>query len=275
MSNDATRYRCGVAAMAKSAVDQYAVQDSDLDMRSLGLALWRRKHWVIWPTLLVAIAAGITVNLLTPRYKSEARIVYDGRENVFLRPEAEKPLTQDRGPADPETLTDQIQLVLSRSLAREMIGALKLNENPEFDPLLRGASPVRHVLAMAGLTRDLLAMSSEERVLDSWCDRLTVFAVDKSRVIVIEFSSLDPALDAQVTNAVAEAYLRLQQAARQEQKRGAGVWLAGEIDNLRRKVVEAEAKAEDFRSRTNLLVGTNNTSLSGQQLGEFASQLAT
>jgi Mrp family chromosome partitioning ATPase len=89
--------------------------------------------------------------VVAPRYKSEARIVYDGRENVFLRPEVEKPLTQERGPADPETLTDQIQIALSRSLALEVIGALKLNENAEFDPLLRGASPVGHVLAMAGL----------------------------------------------------------------------------------------------------------------------------
>src|ERR1700678_2022784 len=163
MSNDATRYRCGVAAMAKSAVDQYAVQDSDLDMRSLGLALWRRKHWVIWPTLLVAIAAGITVNLLTPRYKSEARIVYDGRENVFLRPDAEKSLNQDRGPADPEALTDQVQIVLSRQLALDVIAELKLNELPEFDPVLRSTSIVRHILSVAGISRDVLAMSPEER----------------------------------------------------------------------------------------------------------------
>jgi succinoglycan biosynthesis transport protein ExoP len=260
--------------MGKSGISASVIEDGDLDMRSLGVALLRRKHAILWPTVLVAIAATIAVNVIAPRYKSEARIVYDGRENVFLRPEAEKPLTQDRGLADPETLTDQIQIALSRSLALEVIGALKLNENPEFDPLLRGASPVRHVLAMAGLARDLLAMSPEERVLESWYDKLTVYAVDKSRVIVIEFSSLDPTLAAQVTNAVAESYLRLQQAARQEQTRGAGVWLAGEIDNLRGKVVEAEAKAEDFRSRTNLLVGTNNTSLSHQQLGEFNSQLA-
>jgi succinoglycan biosynthesis transport protein ExoP len=259
--------------MGKSSVGASVIEDGDLDMRSLGTALLRRKRAVLWPTLLVAIAAAIAVNMVAPRYKSEARIVYDGRENVFLRPEAEKPLNQDRGPADPETLTNQIQLVLSRSLALEVIGALKLNESPEFDPLLRSASPVRHVLAMAGLARDLLAMSPEERVLESWYDRLTVYAVDKSSVIVIEFYSLDPALAAQVTNAVAEAYLRLQQAAREEQTRGAGTWLAGEIDGLRRKVVDAEAKAEEFRSRTNLMVGTNNTSLSHQQLGEFNSQL--
>jgi polysaccharide biosynthesis transport protein len=259
--------------MAKSAVDSYAVQDGDLDMRSLGIALWRRKHWVIWPTLLVAIVAGITVNLLTPRYKSEARIVYDGRENVFLRPDAERSLNQDRGPADPEALTDQVQTVLSRQLALDVIGELKLNELPEFDPVLRGTSVVRQILSLAGIARNLLAMTPEERVLESWNDRLTAYAVEKSRVIVIEFQSADPILAARITNAIAAAYLRRQQEARQDQTRGAGVWLANEIEKLRPKVAEAESKAEAFRSNTNLLVGTNNTTLSNQQLGEFNTQL--
>jgi succinoglycan biosynthesis transport protein ExoP len=89
--------------MGKSGIGASVVQDGDLDMRALGAALLRRKRAILWPTVLVALAAAIAVNVVAPRYKSEARIVYDGRENVFLRPEADKPLTQDRGPADPET----------------------------------------------------------------------------------------------------------------------------------------------------------------------------
>jgi len=258
----------------KASIDASAHDDGALDLRSLGPLLLRRKGWIIWPTLLVALAATIVVNLVTPRYKSEARIVYDGRENVFLRPEVEKPVSQERSPPDAETLTNQVQIVLSRDLALDVIGQLKLNELPEFDPLLNGASPLRHVLAMAGLGRDLLAMSPEERILESWYDRLSAYPVDKSRVIVIEFQSRDPALAARATNAIAETYLRLQQGLRQEQTRGAGLWLAGEIDTLRGKVADAEAKVEEFRSRTNLLVGTNNTTLSSQRLGEFNSQLA-
>ncbi len=46
-----------------------------------------------------------------------------------------------------------------------------------------------------------------------------------------------------------------------------------QIEKLRPRVAEAEAKAEAFRKNTNLFVGTNNTSLSNQQLGEFNSQL--
>ena len=44
---------------------------------------------------------------------------------------------------------------------------------------------------------------------------------------------------------------------------------------VRRKVADAEAKVEEFRSHTNLFVGTNNTTLSNQQLGELNSQVVS
>jgi Mrp family chromosome partitioning ATPase len=43
---------------------------------------------------------------------------------------------------------------------------------------------------------------------------------------------------------------------------------------MRKKVAEADAKVEEFRSRTNLFIGTNNTSLSNQTLGESNRDLA-
>src|SRR5205085_2368127 len=94
------------------------------------------------------------------------------------------------------------------------------------------------------------------------------------RVISIEFQSADPELAARVANAVADNYLSFQQTARQEQTRAAGRWLGGEIENLRKRVAEAEAKVEDFRATTNLFVGTNGTTLSSQKLGESNRDLA-
>ena len=248
--------------------------DGDLDLRSLAGALWRRKGWILWPTVLVALLTTIGVNIVTPRYKAEARILYDGRENAFLRPEVDKTLNADRPPADAETLTSQVQIVLSRHLALDVIKQLKLGDLPEFDPVLREPSALHSILSMLGIARDYAAMSPEERVLESWYDRLTAYSVDKSRVIVIEFQSWDPMLAAKITNAVASTYLRMEQGLRLDQARGANAWLAGEIDQLRLRVADAEAKAEAFRSRTNLLVGTNNTTLNNQQLGEINSQVA-
>jgi uncharacterized protein involved in exopolysaccharide biosynthesis/Mrp family chromosome partitioning ATPase len=219
-------------------------------------------------TLVLSLAA---VNFITPRYKSEARILIDGRENVFLRPNGER--NEERTALDAEAVTSQVQLVLSRDLAREIIKKNKLAERPEFDPVLGGISPVKSLLALFGIGRDPFSMTPEERVLDAYFERLTAYAVDKSRVIVVEFQARDPELAAKVANSIAEGYLVLQQNARQEQARSASQWLSGEIENLRNKVSDAEARVEDFRSKSNLFVGTNNTTLSNQQMGELNTQL--
>jgi succinoglycan biosynthesis transport protein ExoP len=244
---------------------------ADLDLRALGQALARKRRWIIVPTVLAAVLSLTAVNLVTPRYKSEVRILIDGRENVFLRPNGER--NEERTALDAEAVTSQVQLLLSRDLAREIIKKNKLAERPEFDPVLQGLSPVKSLLALFGIGRDPFSLTPEERVLDAYFDRFTAYAVDKSRVVVIEFQSLDPELAARVANSIAEGYLVLQQGARQEQAKSASQWLSGEIDNLRKKVGEAESRVEDFRSKSSLFVGTNNTTLSNQQMGEINTQL--
>ncbi|HEV7635583.1 MAG TPA: exopolysaccharide transport family protein [Bradyrhizobium sp.] len=243
----------------------------DLDLRLLGEALLRNRRWIIIPTMIAAVLSLVVVNLVTPRYKSEARILIDGRENVFLRPNGER--DEARAGLDAEAVTSQVQLLLSRDLAREIIKKNRLAERPEFDPVLRGFSPLKMLLALFGVGRDPFSLTPEERVLDAYFERFTAYAVDKSRVIVIEFQSRDPELAARVANSIAEGYLVLQQTARQEQAKSAGLWLSGEIDNLRKKVSEAESRVEDFRSKSSLFVGTNNTTLSNQQMGELNTQL--
>jgi succinoglycan biosynthesis transport protein ExoP len=256
------------AAVARPAV---APSAGDLDLHALGQALMRKRSWIIVPTVLALVLSLAAVNMVTPRYKSEARILIDGRENVFLRPNGER--NEERNALDPEAVTSQVQLLLSRDLAREIIKKNKLAERPEFDPVLQGFSPARSLLALFGIGRDPFSLTPEERVLEAYFDRFTAYAVDKSRVIVIEFQSRDPELAARVANSIAEGYLVLQQNARQEQAKAAGQWLSGEIENLRKKVADAESRVEDFRSKSSLFIGTNNTSLSNQQMGEINTQL--
>jgi len=206
-----------------------AMAGGDIDLGVLRDALWRRKSLILGLTLLAAGIAFIAVNLVTPRYKSEARVLIEMRESIFLRPDAEK--TFERGTTvDQEAVTSQVQLILSRDLAREVINKLKLGDNPEFDPLLRIPSVWRTVLGFVGIIRDPLGLTHEERVYRSYYERLSAFQVEKSRVIAIEFESQSPELAAQVANTVAETYLRFQQAAKQEQTRAASSWLSGEIE---------------------------------------------
>ncbi|MFN5714860.1 MAG: GumC family protein, partial [Bradyrhizobium sp.] len=261
-------------AVAKPAVPMSAPDEpartapaTDLDLHVLGRALARKRSWIVVPTVLVFALSLAAVNVVTPRYKSEARILIDNRENAFLRPNGERDL--ERTSLDAEAVTSQVQLVMSRDLARDIIKKNKLAERPEFDPVLRGFSPLKSLLALFGIGRDPFSLTPEERVLDAFYERYQAYAVDKSRVIVVEFQSEDPDLAARVANSIADGYLVLQQAARQDQAKSASTWLLGEIDKLRTKVADADSRVEEFRSKSSLFVGTNNIPLSNQQMGEL------
>lgn len=262
-----------VASQSARPVSRGPFVDAQFDLPGLGAALWRKKWKILRPTILAALVTFGIVQLITPKYLSESRVLIEARDNIFLRPDVDKDII-DRGTVDQEAVASQAQLILSRDLASEVIAKLKLNENPEFDPVLNGISPVKAVLGTIGILKNPERMTPQERVLESYYDRLTVYPVEKSRVIVIDFLSEDPELAARVANAIADAYLQRQQAAKQDQARNASEWLAGEIDGMRKKVADAEAKVEAFRAKSNLLVGPNNTTLSAQQLGDVNAQLA-
>jgi polysaccharide biosynthesis transport protein len=247
--------------------------EAEFDLPALGAALWRSKWKILRPTLLVALLTLAVVQVIPPKYQSEARILVEGRDNVFLRPDADKDVI-DRNAVDEVAVTSQAQLVLSRDLAQDVIAKLKLNERPEFDPALNGISPFKAVLGALGLIKNPLRMTPEERVLEAYYDRLTVYPVEKSRVIVIDFLSQDPKLAATVADAIAEAYLVRQRAAKRDQAHAAVEWLSGEIKTMQKKVADAEAQVAAFRANTNLLEGPNNITLSAQQLGDFSAQVA-
>ena len=243
------------------------------DLRSIGHVLWQKKLTIFGVTLLATAAAFLVVNAVTPRFQSETKLLLESRENVFMRADADKGVT-DRGTIDEQAVTSQIQLVLSRDVAREVIKKEKLGESLEFDPAVGGHSLSQALLGLIGLGRDYTAMTQEERTLAAYYDRINAYAIEKSRVIAIDFSSANPELAARVANSIAEAYLASQRSAKTDQTKAASTWLASEIEKMRGKVADAEARVEEYRSKSNLFVGTNNTSLPNQQLTEINSQIA-
>ncbi len=257
-----------------SAPGRGQFSDPESDLSALGTTLWRKRWRILRPTILVGLLTLVAVQLITPRYQSETRVLVEARDNVYLRPDADKD-TIDRNVVDQEAVTSQAQVIMSREVANQVIARLKLNQLPEFDAALEGVSPVKAVLGSLGIIKNPLSMTPQERVLEAYYDRLTVYPVEKSRVIVIDFVSENPELAAKVANAVADAYLQQQQKTKQEQAQTASQVLAGQIDTLRKKVVEAEARVEAYRAKSGgLLVGPNNTTLSAQQLADVNAQLA-
>ena len=95
--------------------------------------------------------------------------------------------------------------------------------------------------------------SAEDRAIDVFLSRLSVFPVPKSRVIQVEFTSEDPALAARTPNLMAKLYLAAQQEAKRAEAKSAAKWLSSRIEPLRARVAEADARLEEFRSQSGLV----------------------
>ena len=61
----------------ESASDRLGVAQvvDEIDLRTLSGALWRKKRLIIALTLAAAAVAFVVVNMMTPRYRSEARSI--------------------------------------------------------------------------------------------------------------------------------------------------------------------------------------------------------
>ncbi len=244
----------------------------ELDLGGIGRSLAARRLWIIGSTLLCCLAAIVFVSLVEPHYTGEAKVLVENGDNYFTRPDRTE--QQATTLPDDEAVQSQVQLISSRDIARQAIRRLDLKGNPEFDPLARGISALTRLMVILGLERDPTTVSPEERILTSYYDKLTVYPVPKSRVIAIEFTASDPDLAARGANTIAELFIEAQSAAKRESARSAAASLASLVTDLRARVSDAEAKADEYRTQSGLLIGTNNATLSTQQLGDITTQLA-
>ena len=244
----------------------------ELDLGGIGHAMAARRWWIIGLTLLCCLAAIVFVSLVEPRYTGEAKVLVENGDNYFTRPDRTE--QQAATLPDDEAVQSQVQLISSRDIARQAIRRLDLKGNPEFDPVARGIDALTRLMVILGLERDPTTVSPEERILTSYYDKLTVYPVPKSRVIAIEFTASDPDLAARGANTIAELFIEAQSAAKRESARSAAASLASLVTDLRARVSDAEAKADEYRTQSGLLIGTNNATLSTQQLGDMTTQLA-
>ena len=221
------------AAPAPAAGAAVRCADGEPDLRGLGRVLWRKK------TLILGVHAVRGRRRLRRRQRDHAALPLRSARCCSKRAKtcscAPKPTRHgDRATIDPEAVTSQVQVVLSRDLAREVIKKEKLADNPEFDPpsaACRRCARSSACSASAAIPSKMTQGRAHAGGLLRPAQRLRgrQVARDRHRFLVGQSRSCR----AQSPTAIAETYLEMQQAAKQDQTRAAGNWLAGEIEKMR------------------------------------------
>ena len=137
---------------------------------------------------------------MTPIYEARALLIIEpdlgGQGGATVATSSQTP--------DSASVDSQVQILASRSLAREALTALGL----EADPELTGVGRADRGLLQRLLPRQ--AASAEPRPVDlvgEFLDRLSVKREGKSHVIALSWRSEDAAKAAAVANKLAELYM--------------------------------------------------------------------
>ncbi|KQV81991.1 Wzz/FepE/Etk N-terminal domain-containing protein [Rhizobium sp. Root1220] len=245
-------------------------QDVDIDLGQLVRAVWARRLKVAAITLLGAGVAFAGAAMISPKYRSETRILIEPRAAAFSNAQ-----TNDASASpllDELNIASQVQLLQSADLIKQVINSQKLFELPEFDAAANG-SALTDILVALHLKKNPFENPPEERVIDAFTERLQVYQVPGSRVIGITFTSKDPKLAATIPNAMAAVYLAAQSGAKLDSNSEATRWLEPEIEGLRQKVNEAEQKVAEYRAEHGLLPTTGGTNFPTQQLNDISAEL--
>ena len=207
----------------------------DIDLGTLGRALWRAKTWIVG----LAIGAGVVtfagLSMVRPLYTSESRILIENDVSPFTR--AATDLGRDQLQAlDEQAVQSQVQVLTSRDLALDVAKSLDLANNPEFANDV-GVNLLGRLMSRFGLGRGS-EKSVQDKAADAFEEHLTVYALNKSSVIAVDYTSGDPDLAAKTANKLAEAYIDWQLQAKLEQTKDVTTWLNAQIEELRKKVAE-------------------------------------
>lgn len=255
-----------------SQVD-YRPQDADIDIGRIFAALWRDKLRILLGTLVLTALVIALLSMIAPKYEADARLLIQSSESIFTRPERDRGNAPDASLLDQEGVASQVEILSSSDLLIRVASELGLEKLSEFDSALAMSGLERGLVAL-GMLSDPTLVPPEKRVLDAVRERLEVYPVPDSRVIVIRFRSQDKDLAARFPNALAEAYLALESSNELASTGRAATYLASEIEDLQRSVRDAEAAVAAFRSSSDLLIGQNDSILATQQLTELASELS-
>ena len=161
----------------------------DIDLATLGAALWRAKGWILGLALLAGAVTFIGLSMVRPLYTSEARILIQNDKSAFTRPTTDRE-PEPRTSLDEQAVQSQVQVLTSRDLILQVVKDLDLTHNAAFAKD-EGQTVLKRFLSRFGFGRGT-PESEEERAANTVAKHLDVFQLSKSSVISVEYTSGDP-----------------------------------------------------------------------------------
>jgi len=232
---------------------------TDLDIGDLFEAVVSR-----WRLLFVSLAltlslAGLYVLVTPARYAATMSFLVDPRDHVTSGVDS---TTTGQGPDSP-LVENQMRLLTSNTVLRRVVEDLHLQSDPEFGAV----RPSGLFVALKSLFFGAPALiePSVEQVSEILTRSISVKRSDKSYVIDVETRAASPEKAERIAHALASAFLAIQAQFSASVAEKEGQWLDVKIEDLRKRLEQAEQRVQDYRQAQSVIV-TEGLTPSEQQI---------
>ncbi len=243
---------------------QFAVQTDapaeEVDLAKLFGVLWRGKIWIsLCGILALIIGFYYAFFIAIPYYTANAAVALESRQEQVVDIES----VVSGLPGDQVAINTELEVLRSRRLIGKVTADLNLENDPEFNSVLRHESWFS-LGRLAGFVRETVlgqdaqpevrsAQAVTDAVVDAVLAAVSVSNVRQSYVFRISVVTEDAEKSADIANKLAELYIEDQIALKFEKTVQATEWLTERVAELQVELETAENQLKDFSSNTDLI----------------------
>jgi len=228
-----------------------------------------RRQWKLVASIIgLVISLGVIYLMVTPtRFTASSLLLFDIRQV--------QPFQQQypNSVADSAYVDSQVEVLKAESTARSVIGKLNLLSDPEFATQGSGLFSLVGTIfnAVLGARNPSAEVDQWTRAISILQGNLTIKRIGLTYIIQIGYRSPDKDKAAQISNAVAQAYILGQLDSKYQAARYADAWLQDRISSLKAQSQSAERAVAEFKASNNV-VDTAARPLTEQQLADLSNE---
>ena len=262
--------------------------EEEIDLREYLRVLRKRKWTVAAVFTLIVLTVTIYSLSATPIYQASTRLIID-KENPNVMSIDEVMAVDASGTDYYQT---QYKIIESRTVARDVVETLRLQESEEFSPEPADDFLSRWKRAVFGTlnvwTRSLTELfqtqdnrpskasfKDDARIIDAFLGRVTVEPIRSSRLVDIRFEAKDPVLATRIANTIAKVYIDKNLETKLDAVQDAVAWLHERIEDERRKVEAAEQALLGYKEKHSIITdfSSDTERVTAQKLAQLNEQV--
>lgn len=261
------------------------------DIRDYLRVIMKRRWTVITFFAVLVITVAIHSFTVTPIYEATTRLVID-KENPNVISIQEVMAVDASGTDYYQT---QYKIIESRTVAREVIKRLHLEENEEFFPKPNDnfvsnlknsvfktiASWKESIVSLLRTEKEDVTSGirkeyeSDSPFVSDFIKRIKVSPIRNSRLVDVSFQAKDPVLASKIVNTLANAYINQNLDIKLRAVQDAVGWLHNRIEDERKRVEKAEQALLRYKEKHGIVTDFSSDveRITAQKLAEMNTQL--